>query len=65
MSSREVIAVYTVDEACMELIITLPVNYPLGSVQVDCSRQIGSTSQWRNWVMQLTMFLTHQVNILN
>ncbi|GLV42170.1 Listerin E3 ubiquitin protein ligase 1 [Carabus blaptoides fortunei] len=59
-SSREVIASYTVDEARMELIITLPTNYPLGAVQVDCSKQIGGTSQSRNWIMQLTIFLTHQ-----
>lgn len=59
-NSREVVAVYTVDETRMELSIVLPVNYPLGSVVIDGSRQIGGPLQFRNWVMQLTMFLMHQ-----
>lgn len=63
-NAREVVATYTVDEARMELVITLPVNHPLGSVHVECRQQIGGTAQWRNWVMQLTVFLTHQVNLL-
>ncbi|KAL9902258.1 E3 ubiquitin-protein ligase listerin [Glossina fuscipes fuscipes] len=53
-STREVSAVYSIDEARMELVITLAANYPLGSVKV------GGRSTSRNIAMQLTIFLTHQ-----
>ncbi|KAK4881955.1 hypothetical protein RN001_005274 [Aquatica leii] len=58
-SVREVVAVYTVDEAQMELVITLKNNYPLTSPDVQCNRQIGGTSH-RQWLMQLKMCLLHQ-----
>ncbi|XP_073835872.1 E3 ubiquitin-protein ligase listerin-like isoform X2 [Musca autumnalis] len=60
ISTREVLAVYSIDEARMELVITLASNYPLGSVKVDCNKQIGGRASSRNVAMQLTIFLTHQ-----
>ncbi|XP_048520636.1 E3 ubiquitin-protein ligase listerin [Dendroctonus ponderosae] len=42
---REIQAVYMVDEAQMELTITLPANYPLGSPDIGCNRQISGTIQ--------------------
>lgn len=57
---REVIAVYTVDDSQMELVITLPPNYPLGLPDIQCSRQIGGTAH-RQWLMQLKMCILHQV----
>lgn len=62
-SVREVVALYKVDEACMELSIQLPSNYPLGPVHVESGKQLVDAGQWRNWMMQLTVFLTHQVHI--
>jgi hypothetical protein len=62
-SVREVVAVYKVDEACMELSIQLPVNYPLGPVRVESGKQLVDSGHWRNWMMQLTVFLTHQVHM--
>ncbi|EDV97987.1 E3 ubiquitin-protein ligase listerin [Drosophila grimshawi] len=59
-STREVLAVYAIDEARMELVITLAPNYPLGAVKVDCGKQIGGRASSRNVGMQLTIFLTHQ-----
>lgn len=59
-STREVHATYTVDEARMELIIQLPLNYPLGVMKVSCGQQIGDKLQSRAVVMQLSIFLTHQ-----
>lgn len=59
-STREVVATYVIDEARMELIVTLPVNHPLGAVRVDSGKQIGGRMQSRVLVMQLTIFLTHQ-----
>jgi len=60
-SVREVIAVYTIDEGSMELVIQLPANFPLGPVSVDSGKKVGvTTSQWRTWMLQLTTFLQHQ-----
>lgn len=59
-STREIQAVYSIDEARMELLITLPLNYPLGVVKVDCGKQIGGRLQSRVVIMQLTLFLSHQ-----
>lgn len=59
-STREVLATYMIDEARMELVVTLPINHPLGSVKVDSGKQIGGRLQGRVLVMQLTIFLTHQ-----
>lgn len=47
----------------MELLITLPVNHPLGAVKVESTKLIGGKLHARQVVMQLTIFLTHQVNI--
>jgi hypothetical protein len=58
---REVVAMYKVDEASMELSIQLPSNYPLGLVRVESGKQFVDSGQWRNWMMQLRVFLTHQV----
>jgi hypothetical protein len=62
-SVREVVAVYKVDEARMELSIQLPSNYPLGPVRVESGKQLVDSGQCRNWMMQLTVLLTHQVHI--
>jgi hypothetical protein len=59
-SVREVVAVYQVDEAEMELCIQLPSNYPLGPVRIESRKQLVD-GQWRNQMMQLTFLLTHQV----
>ncbi|KAJ8918958.1 hypothetical protein NQ315_016860 [Exocentrus adspersus] len=58
-SVREVIAIYTVDEAQMELVITLPANYPLGGLDVQCNRQIGGTTH-KQWLLQLKKCVLHQ-----
>uniref|UniRef100_A0A6B2EBW1 E3 ubiquitin-protein ligase listerin n=1 Tax=Phlebotomus kandelakii TaxID=1109342 RepID=A0A6B2EBW1_9DIPT len=64
-STREVIATYAIDDARLELTVTLPANYPLGPVKVDGNKQIGGRLQSRVVVMQLTIFLTHQNGTIN
>ncbi|XP_068126697.1 E3 ubiquitin-protein ligase listerin isoform X2 [Hyperolius riggenbachi] len=60
-TTREVIATYSVDDICIELIIQLPQNYPLGSIVVESGRRVGvAVQQWRNWMLQLNTYLTHQ-----
>lgn len=61
LSSREVYAIYTRDEFKLELTIKLPINYPLGPVQIDGGKRVGVTDvKWRSWLLQLTLFLAHQ-----
>ncbi|XP_049597872.1 E3 ubiquitin-protein ligase listerin [Syngnathus scovelli] len=60
-AAREVIATYSVDEIFIELVIQLPQSHPLGSVAVESGRRVGvSVQQWRNWMLQLSTYLTHQ-----
>ncbi|XP_051006332.1 E3 ubiquitin-protein ligase listerin [Acomys russatus] len=60
-ATREVMATYTIEDIVIELIIQLPPNYPLGSITVESGRRIGvAVQQWRNWMLQLSTYLTHQ-----
>ncbi|KAJ7997588.1 hypothetical protein DPEC_G00230570 [Dallia pectoralis] len=60
-AAREVIATYSVDDIFIELVIQLPQNYPLGSMVVESGRRVGvAVQQWRNWMLQLSTYLTHQ-----
>ncbi|KAJ7418047.1 hypothetical protein WISP_61250 [Willisornis vidua] len=60
-AAREVIATYSVDDIFIELIIQLPPNYPLGSITVESGKRVGvAVQQWRNWMLQLSTYLTHQ-----
>ncbi|XP_039911108.1 E3 ubiquitin-protein ligase listerin [Hirundo rustica] len=60
-AAREVIATYSVDDIFIELIIQLPSNYPLGSITVESGKRVGvAAQQWRNWMLQLSTYLTHQ-----
>ena len=44
----------------------LPINHPLGTISVESGKRIGvSSTQWRNWMLQMTAFLTHQVHIIH
>ncbi|XP_072761402.1 E3 ubiquitin-protein ligase listerin [Anoplolepis gracilipes] len=59
-TTREVVALYQMDDTKLELSIVLPSNYPLGTVKVESDQHIGGTTNWRNCHMQLSIFLTHQ-----
>ncbi|XP_037017409.2 E3 ubiquitin-protein ligase listerin isoform X1 [Artibeus jamaicensis] len=60
-ATREVMATYTIEDIVIELIIQLPANYPLGSIAVGSGRRVGvAVQQWRNWMLQLSTYLTHQ-----
>ncbi|KAF8571937.1 ATP synthase F0 A subunit [Paragonimus westermani] len=60
--SREVVATYQVtDEHSIEMLIQLPVNYPLGLATVTCGRGVAvSTQQWHTWNIQLSVFINNQ-----
>jgi len=60
-AAREVVACYKLEELTMELVVTLPQNYPLNAAVVDVNHRVGvSVEQWRKWMLQLTVFLSHQ-----
>lgn len=60
-AAREVVAVYSVEEVAMELVVKMSPSHPLGPVAVECGKRVGvSSSQWRHWMLQLTMYLTKQ-----
>ncbi len=47
----------------MELVVQLPPNYPLDQPSVSVSQRVGIPEKnWRRWMLQLTVFLAHQVN---
>ena len=61
-SVREVVAKYSLEDGSMELVLKLPANFPLGAIEVETGKKVGvNTSQWRKWMLQLTVFL--EVNI--
>lgn len=53
-------ATYTIDEVKMDLIMTLPPNYPLGTVKIDSSNVVVGTPKWRNLLFQISKYLIHQ-----
>lgn len=62
-ATREVTATYQMEEVNIELQILLPENYPLGKIAVSSQRRVGvNQSQWDRWLLQLNVFLQHQVN---
>lgn len=60
MQSREVFASYSLEEAKMELTISLPPNYPLGAIKIESTKHIAGRLQAREIVKQLSIYLTHQ-----
>lgn len=60
-AAKEVVAIYAVEESSTEVIIQLPANHPLGPTKVKIGKCMVSTNQTQQWIMQLSLFLTHQV----
>ncbi|XP_072178286.1 E3 ubiquitin-protein ligase listerin-like [Diadema setosum] len=61
LATREVVATYSMQDLVIEMMVTLPTNHPLGPIEVDNRKKVAvGTSQWRQWTLMLTMFLTHQ-----
>nr|XP_026692800.1 E3 ubiquitin-protein ligase listerin [Ciona intestinalis] len=60
-ASKEVVATYQITDAEFVISIQLPTNYPLSPVQVNTVRKAGvKATQWRYWILQMTMLLRHQ-----
>lgn len=60
-NAREIVANYKLEDLNMELVIILPQSYPLQPVSVEAVERVGvAKDKWRKWMLQLTVFLTHQ-----
>ncbi|KAH9309397.1 hypothetical protein KI387_037308 [Taxus chinensis] len=60
-SAREVTAIYTKEEAVMDVVIRLPSCYPLRPVDMECTRKIGvSETSLRKWMLSMTSFVRNQ-----
>ncbi|ONK62651.1 uncharacterized protein A4U43_C07F6420 [Asparagus officinalis] len=60
-SAYEIIATYKKEETGMDLVIRLPICYPLRPVDVDCTRSLGiSEVKKRKWLLSLTAFIRNQ-----
>ncbi|XP_010483427.1 PREDICTED: E3 ubiquitin-protein ligase listerin-like [Camelina sativa] len=60
-AANEVVATYTKDETGMDLVIRLPVSYPLRPVDVNCTKSIGiSEAKQRKWLMSMQLFVRNQ-----
>lgn len=63
-SAYEVTATYKKEETGMDLVIKLPLCYPLRPVDVDCTRSLGiSEVKQRKWLLSMTAFVRNQVKI--
>lgn len=47
----------------MRLKIEFPSDYPLSVPRIDCENVIDRRDTKRKWLMQLTIFLSHQVRV--
>lgn len=62
-STYEIIATYKKEETGMDLVIHLPICYPLRPVDVECTRSLGiSEVKKRKWLLSLTAFTRNQVS---
>ncbi|CAG9540653.1 unnamed protein product, partial [Cercopithifilaria johnstoni] len=58
--ARQIVAEYDLEDSTMTLTIEYPVDYPLSVPLIEDERTIVSRETRRKWLLQLTMFLTHQ-----
>ena len=55
-------AAYTIDSMALELTVSLPPDYPLSSVEVECTKGLGfSATLLKKWLLQLVVFINAQV----
>lgn len=60
-TTHEVTAIYTIDEAPMEMMIRLPKNYPLQQAEVKDVKRIGvPEAKWRYWLLATQQVITAQ-----
>uniref|UniRef100_A0A8R1XV93 E3 ubiquitin-protein ligase listerin n=1 Tax=Onchocerca volvulus TaxID=6282 RepID=A0A8R1XV93_ONCVO len=60
-AARQIVAEYDLEDSVMTLTIEYPADYPLSVPLIEDEKTIVSRETRRKWLLQLTMFLTHQV----
>ena len=61
LSRGEVNATYDIDEVSITLVVNLSSFHPLKNVEIASPYRVGlSESQWRKWLLQITLLLTAQ-----
>lgn len=58
--SREVVGTYCIDEVKMNLVLTLPLNYPLDPPIIDSSNVVVGNHNWRNLLFYICKHVIHQ-----
>lgn len=57
--TREVTAHYYKDDCTLEVLLRLPLAYPLRNVEVECTRSLGvSADKWNRWQLQIVTLLS-------
>jgi len=57
--TREVTAHYFKDDCTLEVLLRLPLAYPLRNVEVECTRSLGvSADKWNRWQLQIVTLLS-------
>lgn len=58
LKSRSMMATYTVDDLEVEIMITLPTDWPLSRPKIEGLKSVGvNASEWRLWLFQLEQAL--------
>lgn len=61
VASREVVSVYHRDEVSIEMVMSMPRQYPLKNIDIKCSNRMGiPESRWRRWTLQIIQLLSQQ-----
>ena len=59
--SREITALYTVEDIVVEMVLSYPVAYPLKPIALQVRQQCGvSEGRWRKWLLSMTTLLHTQ-----
>jgi len=60
-NSKQVTAVYKIEEMSIEMCIKFPLSFPLRPVVVEGGNRVGVTeSQWRRWLLSMTTVIASQ-----
>ncbi|CAF1613096.1 unnamed protein product, partial [Didymodactylos carnosus] len=52
--TREITAIYAIETSRVEIVIKLPINFPLVVANIECTHHVGfSKEQWNKWMLQL------------
>jgi len=60
--AREILVRFTIDEQVMEIVVRVPLSFPLKQAEIDGARRVGvKENQYRSWLLASQSTLTSQV----